>query len=184
MPVWSRVAYNAIYGHWTLLTTTPWLYFVVGQRFMSSWYENVIILAYWGSIYAYGTTRVAAVDMASAAIGASLGVFLFHIQHTFEGAYKASGDDYSRFDNGMQGSSFLVVPEPFKFFTASIEYHNVHHLNTRVPLYRLRACFEEGGAIFDGVPTFTMWEALQRLPYSLRHDDSREFSSCYDEALK
>lgn len=49
---------------------------------------------------------------------------------------QASADTYSRFENGMKGSSYLIVPECLKFFTASIEYHNVHHLNTRVPLYR------------------------------------------------
>jgi hypothetical protein len=42
--------------------------------------------------------------MATAAVGASMGVFLFHIQHTFEGSYKAGGEDYSRFENGMKGS--------------------------------------------------------------------------------
>jgi omega-6 fatty acid desaturase (delta-12 desaturase) len=73
------------------------------------------------------------------------------------------------------------VPAALKYFTAGIEYHNVHHLNTRVPLYKIQACFEEAGPIFDGVPTFTMWDALKRLPYSLRHDEDLTFVSCYDE---
>lgn len=178
---WHQMAYKMIYGHWSLVTTTPWLYFVIVQRLMSKWYENLLVAIYWAWIVMMWDARLLATDMLTAAIGASMGVFLFHIQHTFEGAYKASDGNYSRYENGMYGSSYLIVPEFLKFFTASIEYHNVHHLNTRVPLYRLRQCFEEGSSVFSDVPTFTMWEAVQRLPYSLRHDEDFSFVSCYDE---
>ena len=36
LPLWSRWAYRLAYGHWTLCTTTPWLYFVVLQRFIAT----------------------------------------------------------------------------------------------------------------------------------------------------
>ncbi len=42
-----------------------------------------------------------------------------------------------------------------------------------------RQCFEEGGALFSGVPTFTLGQALLRLPYSLREDEGDGFASCY-----
>ena len=94
----------------------------------------------------------------------------------------AQGDALAgRFENGLRGSSFLIIPEALKFFTAAIEYHHVHHLNTRVPLYRLRQCHEEGAALFAGVPTFTLPEACARLRYGLRLDETREFLECYDD---
>jgi hypothetical protein len=52
------------------------------------WYENLLIGAYWMWILNSGDSRLIVTDILTAAIGASLGVFLFHIQHTFEGAYK------------------------------------------------------------------------------------------------
>ena len=35
MPRWRQIGYNFIYGHWTLITTTPWIYFVFVQRLIS-----------------------------------------------------------------------------------------------------------------------------------------------------
>ena len=35
LPLWGRCLYRLVYGHWTLCTTTPWLYFVVFQRLIS-----------------------------------------------------------------------------------------------------------------------------------------------------
>ena len=45
-------------------------------------------------------------------------MFFLHIQHSFEGAYKSPTEGYSRFENSLKGSSFLLVPECVKFFTA------------------------------------------------------------------
>lgn len=54
----------------------------------SQWYENVLIAMYWIWILGSGDMRLLATDVLTAAIGASMGVFLFHIQHSFEGSYK------------------------------------------------------------------------------------------------
>ena len=112
-------------------------------------------------------------------IAGSFGVFLFHIQHTFEGAYKAKTADYSRFDNGMYGSSYIIIPLWLRWFTLNIQYHNIHHLNTRVACYNLQRCFTDGYHLFKKVPTFTLRQALQTLHFSLRNDEERTFVSCY-----
>mmetsp|Transcript_36130 Transcript_36130/g.81343 ORF Transcript_36130/g.81343 Transcript_36130/m.81343 type:complete len:386 (-) Transcript_36130:494-1651(-) len=177
----QKLMYKMIYGHWTLVSTTPYLYFMVYQRFISKWYENLMVAIYLVVIYGFGDYRMMLVDLLTTGLGGGLGVFLFHIQHTFEGSYKAPCAEYSRYENGMTGSSYLLVPQWFKFFSASIEYHHIHHLNTRVPLYNLRKCHEVGKDLFAIVPTFTILDAAQRLPYSLRIDETREFISCYDD---
>lgn len=175
--------YNFIYGHYTLTTTTPLIYFMIIQRFMSRWYENLLIFIYWYFIITCGKKMIY-IEFISTGITAAIGTFLFHIQHTFEGAYRASKATYSRFDNSMYGTSYLIIPWYLKWFTASIEYHNIHHLNSRVPLYKLRQCFEDGAQMFTHVPTFTIYDAIKRLPYSLRHDDHNTFVSCYDDLSK
>lgn len=183
LPKWQQLMYRCIYGHWSLLTTTPTFYFMVFQRFLSTWYENALTCLWWGFILSRMDAWLIAVDLITTAIGGGLGVFLFHIQHTFEGAYKAPMAEYSRFENGMKGSSYLQIPEAIKWFTAGIEYHHIHHLNTRVPLYRIRQCHEEGGQLWNDVPTFTLFDAFQRLPHSLRDDDTLEFLSVYDHVF-
>ncbi len=42
----------------------------------------------------------------------------------------------------MAGSSYYDLPRVAHWFTGNIGYHHIHHLSSRVPNYRLRACFE------------------------------------------
>jgi omega-6 fatty acid desaturase (delta-12 desaturase) len=37
----------------------------------------------------------------------------------------------------MQSSSFMVTGPIMSWFTANIGYHHIHHLNARIPFYRL-----------------------------------------------
>ena len=66
------------------------------------------------------------------------GQLLFHLQHTFEGSYKSRQAYYCSYVNAMRGCSYIPLPGFLKFFTAGIEYHHIHHLNTRVPCYKVR----------------------------------------------
>lgn len=68
------------------------------------------------------------------------GQLLFHLQHTFEGSYKSRQAYYCSYVNAMRGCSYIPLPECLKFFTAGIEYHHIHHLNTRVPCYKVSLC--------------------------------------------
>mmetsp|Transcript_42440 Transcript_42440/g.113544 ORF Transcript_42440/g.113544 Transcript_42440/m.113544 type:complete len:298 (+) Transcript_42440:81-974(+) len=100
LPWWGQWIYRFAYGPITLCTTTPWIYFVILQRYMSKWYENLLVVVYWSAIFCgdiwlvpqitgeTGAWRLVVTDFWTTAIGASLGLFLFHIQHSFEGAYK------------------------------------------------------------------------------------------------
>jgi omega-6 fatty acid desaturase (delta-12 desaturase) len=78
-------------------------------------------------------------------LGMLVGVLLFHWQHVYEPGY-VKGADWSIKDASMHGSSLLIVPEVFKFFTLGIEYHHIHHFRTRIPGYMLRKCHEEAPA--------------------------------------
>lgn len=115
-------------------------------------------------------------------LSATLGVFLFHLQHTFPGLTRDHGEAFTAaaaaaqpagadfyFHNGMDGSTFLQVPWWLRFFTASIEVHHIHHLSARVPNYRLYECHRTAPAgMFDGVPRMTLaqgWASLQLTLY-------------------
>ena len=39
----------------------------------------------------------------------------------------------------MRASSYLALPPIQRWFAGNIGYHHVHHLNPRIPNYRLRA---------------------------------------------
>ncbi len=70
-------------------------------------------------------------------IGASLGVWLFYVQHQFEHTYWARGKAWSLHEAALYGSSHYELPSVLRWFTANIGLHHLHHLCCRIPFYRL-----------------------------------------------
>ena len=68
----------------------------------------------------------------------SYAMFLFCVEHTFEGVYRVPRAEYDRTAAGLLGSSYLPMPWWWSFFTLGVEYHHIHHHNAKVPCYRLK----------------------------------------------
>ena len=118
-------------------------------------------------------------EIVSLFIMCNTGYLLFHAQHTFHGAYKRRDLAFDEYQAAMLGSSFLQIPNLLKFFTLGIEYHHIHHLNTRVPCYRLQECHETGLKHFKSVPRLSMLDLVRSLPLSLYDEAKREFRVVY-----
>jgi omega-6 fatty acid desaturase (delta-12 desaturase) len=82
------------------------------------------------------------------------------VQHQFPEAVWAPHDEHSFEDASLRGSSRLLLPQPLAWFTANIGIHHLHHLDPRVPSYRLPACDRAHPQLRLG-PTFTLWQALR-----------------------
>jgi len=70
-------------------------------------------------------------------LAATIGVWLFYVQHQFEDTYWAEQETWSLPDAALSGSSHYVLPGVLRWFTANIGIHHVHHLCSRIPFYRL-----------------------------------------------
>ena len=75
------------------------------------------------------------------------GVWLFYVQHQFEGGYWARRSEWDPIRAAMEGSSFYKLPSVLRWFSANIGYHHIHHLNSRIPNYRLPECYNEVAAV-------------------------------------
>jgi acyl-lipid omega-6 desaturase (Delta-12 desaturase) len=76
-------------------------------------------------------------------LASSMGVWLFYIQHQFEDTYWRAEADWDFRTAALQGSSFYDLPQALHWLTGYIGFHHIHHLCSKVPNYRLRACFEQ-----------------------------------------
>jgi acyl-lipid omega-6 desaturase (Delta-12 desaturase) len=85
----------------------------------------------------YGWVTWLTVLLPAMFIGAGVGSGLFWIQHNFPRTYHAGADKWSFVDVALLGSSYLALPRPLAWVTAYIGLHHVHHLNPRIPNYRL-----------------------------------------------
>ncbi|MEO2172481.1 MAG: fatty acid desaturase [bacterium] len=70
-------------------------------------------------------------------------VWLFYVQHQFDDAYWARNETWTYHDATLQGSSFYDLPGWLHWASGNIGYHHIHHLNPRVPNYRLPGCYRE-----------------------------------------
>ena len=102
----------------------------------------------------------------------AMGVWLFYVQHQFEGVYWARRRDWNALRAAMEGSSFYQLPPILRWFSANIGYHHVHHLNARIPNYRLKQCCEAIPALTDK-PALTIRRSLAGIRLKL-WDEQRE----------
>jgi omega-6 fatty acid desaturase (delta-12 desaturase) len=70
-------------------------------------------------------------------LAASIGVWLFYVQHQFESTRWDDGGSWNQHEAALHGSSFYDLPVVLRWFTANIGMHHIHHLCCRIPYYRL-----------------------------------------------
>ncbi len=70
-------------------------------------------------------------------VGSGLGAYLFFAQHNFPGARIHVGTQWSYVAAALHSSSFVAMSPLMRWFTGNIGYHHVHHLNSKIPFYRL-----------------------------------------------
>ncbi len=67
----------------------------------------------------------------------SLGGYIFYAQHNFPEVVLQRNEDWDYFDAALQSSSFIRMNVVMRWFTANIGFHHVHHVNPRIPFYKL-----------------------------------------------
>ena len=70
-------------------------------------------------------------------LAASVGVWLFYVQHQFEDTFWDEDEAWNLQAAALHGSSHYDLPGVLRWFTANIGVHHVHHLSSRIPYYRL-----------------------------------------------
>ena len=70
-------------------------------------------------------------------VASGLGGYLFYVQHNFSEVHYFARKEWTYFQAAMHSSSFLRTGPVMRWFTANIGFHHIHHLNAKVPFYRL-----------------------------------------------
>ena len=93
-------------------------------------------------------------------IAASIGVWLFFVQHQFETVFWARDGEWSRHDAALSGSSYYDLPGLLRWFSGNIGIHHIHHLNSRIPYYRLPKVLRDHPELKQ-VSRVTLWDSLK-----------------------
>ena len=76
-------------------------------------------------------------------IAYAIGSYLFYAQHNFPTVSFADKAGWTYNKAALESSSFMVTGRIMAWFTANIGYHHIHHLNARIPFYRLPQVLRE-----------------------------------------
>ena len=134
---------------------------------------NLALVGLFGGLgLAIGFDRVLAVQLPIMVFASIIGVWLFSVQHRFERTLWVSDADWSFAEAALRGSSHLRLPRILQWFTGNIGFHHIHHLNPRIPNYRLEDCHRTIGGL-QSAPVLTLRTAITTLRYALWDDDLR-----------
>jgi omega-6 fatty acid desaturase (delta-12 desaturase) len=114
----------------------------------------------------FGFDRLVEVQLPVTVLASIIGVGLFTVQHRSERTVWARQANWNPAEASLEGATYLRLPSILQWFTGNIGLHHVHHLNPRIPNYRLQQCHDAVPVLAD-VPAMTLWTAFDAMRYVL-----------------
>src|ERR1043166_3360450 len=174
---WRRFAYRLARNPVGPFVIAPLFLFIVRERFPSPkasardrrsvyWMNLALAGLAAGLIWIFGLKAYLLIQLTAMAVAGSAGVWLFYVQHQFEGVYWERGDQWDYTAAGLQGSSFYKLPRVLQWFSGNIGFHHIHHLSPRIPNYNLERC-HRANPIFQKVKAVTLFSSLKSFTFRL-----------------
>lgn len=153
-PKLKRITYRVFRNPFFLFGFGPAFVFLILQRFsqkgiqhkgrFSVYLTNLAML----SIVLLAATTIGIktyllIQLPITIISATLGLWLFYVQHQYEEVYWARNDVRDSVKAALEGSSYYKLPKVVQWFSGNIGLHHIHHLNPSIPNYNLQACHNE-----------------------------------------
>lgn len=181
LPPWRQLVYRVMRNPFLMLVFGAPIVFLVAHRFTRPGTgrreRNSVIwtnLALAGIILLLSLTigfrAFLLVQLPILALGTAAGVWLFYVQHQFEGVYWRRHGEWDYLDSALQGASFYKLPRLLQWFSGNIGFHHLHHLSPRIPNYNLERCQVENPA-FANIRPLTLRASLGSLRLRLYDED-------------
>ncbi len=181
---WKRFSYRLTRNPFILFVIAPLYLFVIGQRFPSSqasardrrsvhWMTLAILGMALVMSWIYGLKAYLIIQLTAMAVAGSAGVWLFYVQHQFEGVYWERGEEWDFTAAALQGSSFYKLPKILQWFSGNIGFHHIHHLSSRIPNYNLERC-HRAHPIFQEVKPITLLSSLKSFRLRLWDEEMKQ----------
>jgi omega-6 fatty acid desaturase (delta-12 desaturase) len=180
---WKRLGYRFYRNPFVLLCVAPIFMFVIKQRvprrgtgvrgIVSVLVTDVALAAIFaGLIAAIGVGKTLLLILPVIAIAGAAGIFLFYVQHQFQGVYWERHERRDFVAVAMQGSSHYALPRVLQWFAGNIGFHHIHHLSSRIPNYRLPKAHREQ-LLLQMAPRLTLRTSLRSLWLHLYDETTR-----------
>jgi omega-6 fatty acid desaturase (delta-12 desaturase) len=156
LPAWRRLAYRLYRHPLVMFGLGPAFLFFLQHRlplgtmcegwrpWVSAMATNLAIALFIGAmIWLAGLNALLFVHLPTMLLAASIGVWLFYVQHQFEFTYWRRRGEWNYTEAALRGSSHYDLPGILRWMTANIGVHHVHHVSSRIPFYRLQTVLRD-----------------------------------------
>jgi omega-6 fatty acid desaturase (delta-12 desaturase) len=174
---WKRCAYRLARNPFILFVVAPLVLFLVlerlptrkdgGRERVSVHATNAVLaLMVAGMSWLFGWKAYLLLQLVAVMIAGSAGVWLFYVQHQFEGVYWERGQKWDYERAALEGSSYYKLPPVLQWFSGNIGFHHIHHLSPRIPNYHLERC-HRSEPLFQKVKPVTLLSSFKCLAFRL-----------------
>jgi acyl-lipid omega-6 desaturase (Delta-12 desaturase) len=181
---WRRLNYRLVRNPVVLFVLAPLFVFVVKQRFASPQADrrqrrsvlglNLMLL---GTVtllsWTFGVMPYLLIQSITMTVAGAVGLWLFYVQHQFEGVYWERSDKWDYTTAALRGSSYYKLPKVLQWLSGNIGFHHIHHLSPRIPNYNLQRC-HESDPLFQQVTPVTLASSLRSLRFRFWDEQGRK----------
>jgi acyl-lipid omega-6 desaturase (Delta-12 desaturase) len=179
----KRFAYRLARNPFILFLIAPLYLFLIRQRFASPkanqrerrsvlWMNLAIGAMVVALSFIFGFKNYLIMQGIVLGLAGAGGVWLFYVQHQFEGVYWERGEDWDYTKAALEGSSFYKLPKILQWFSGNIGFHHIHHLSARIPNYHLERC-HKAHPMFQRVKPITLFGSLKSFSFRLWDEQAR-----------
>ena len=184
---WQRLCYRLYRSPVVMFGIGPAYYFLLRNRWPSKGAHkqdihsvvitNLAILAMAGTAsWALGFKTYIMVQLPVLLLAATFGVWLFYIQHQFEGVYWERHENWNPWTAALEGASYYKLPAVLQWLSGNIGFHHVHHARPGIPNYHLQQCYDETPEL-KRVHPVTVRDSLRSYRLNLWDEERRRLVS-------
>jgi len=183
---WKRFTYRVYRNPLIMFGIGPLIVFLITHRFASKSSKKrernsvylanaalVVIIALMS--WVIGIKNFVLIQLPVIWIATIVGVWMFYIQHQFEGVYWERAKDWDYVKAGLEGSSFYQLPKVLQWLTGNIGFHHIHHLSPKIPNYLLERCHIDNSIL--QVKPVKLLSSLKSLTLRLWDEQNRQLIS-------
>ena len=184
---WRRLAYRLVRNPFVLFVVAPMYLFLIQHRVPARgsrkqerrsvlWTNAALLGIVVLMSLTLGFKTFVLVQLPISIMATTAGVWLFYVQHQFEGVNWERRKEWDYVDAALNGSSFYKLPKILQWFSGNIGFHHIHHLSPGVPNYNLEKCHREE-PVFQSVKAITLWASMKSLSFRLWDEQRKKLVS-------
>lgn len=143
------------------------------ERYSVYWTNLAVGMMAIGLIWIFGLKAYLIIQLTILMVAGSAGVWLFYVQHQYEGVYWERAEKWDYVAAALQGSSFYKLPKVLQWFSGNIGFHHIHHLSARIPNYHLEKC-HDAEPLFQTVKPVTLFSSFKSFTFRLWDEQRRK----------